>query len=112
MAQHDLTFLEFLSGFRRGMLLSDADEKLGKVVAAIRETGGNGEVSIKLPFKLNKAGQLECPPEIKAKIPNRPIGTGFYFVSDDNRLTQRDPNQLDIEDALAGARERRGGEVN
>lgn len=42
------------------------------------------------------------------KKPARALGTGIYFASDDNRLTRRDPNQMDIEDEI----ERRRGEDN
>lgn len=97
---HDLNFLEFFQSFRRGALIQQADERLTELVEAIRETGGTGTLTIKLPFKVNKGGQIECTPVVEAKAPRPSVGTGIYFASDDGRLTRRDPNQLDIEDEI------------
>lgn len=97
---HSINFMEFLRTFRRGSLLSDCDEKLETVIAAMKETGGDGELTIKLPFKLNKAGQIECTPKVTPKIPQRQMGTGIYFSDDEGRLSRRDPNQMDIEDEI------------
>ena len=105
---HTVGFLAFLQGFRRGELLSQGDEQLEAVIAAIAETGGDGELTIKLPFKLNKAGQIECTPKISAKIPQRPMGTGIFFADDEGRLSRRDPRQMDIEDEIELRRERDG----
>lgn len=109
MSQHDhsLNFLEFLQGFRRGELLAQIDQQLGEVIQAMAETGSDGEVAIKLPFKLNKAGQIECTPKVTAKTPRSVIGTGIFFADDDGRLTRRDPRQMDIEDEI---RRRRAAE--
>lgn len=68
--------------------------------------GGDGELTIKLPLKLNKAGQIDCSPKLSTKIPQKPIGTGIFFFDDEGRLSRRDPNQMDIEDieGVRGAR--------
>ena len=105
MAKHELNFPEFLQTFRRGDLMQQADAKLQQVIEAMRETGGNGTLTIKLPFKMNKAGQIECTPSVDAKIPTKPMGTGIYYASDDGRLSRRDPNQLDIEDEIERRRD-------
>lgn len=100
MSRHELNFLEFLQTFRRGELLHQADGRLTAVVEAMRETGGNGTLTIKLRFKMNKAGQIECIPDVAASIPMKPLGTGIYYASDDGKLSRRDPNQMDIEDEI------------
>lgn len=105
MTRHELNFLEFIQTFRRGELLHEGDAKLTELMEAIRETGAGGSLTLKLSFKVNKAGQLEVSPDLTVKKPARALGTGIYFASDDNRLTRRDPNQLDIEDEI----ERRRG---
>ncbi|MGB0661299.1 MAG: hypothetical protein ACPGNV_14135 [Mangrovicoccus sp.] len=97
---HSINFLEFMQSFRRGELLREGDQQLSNVIEAMHATGGDGEINIKLPFKLNKAGQIECTPKLTAKIPQRPMGTGIYFADDEGRLTRRDPNQYDIEDEI------------
>jgi hypothetical protein len=111
MAKHELNFLELLQSLRRGELIAQADDKLTQVITAMRETGGNGTLTIKMPFKMNKAGQIECTPEVAAKIPTKPIGTGIFYASDDGKLSRRDPNQMDIEDEI-DRRRLSAGDVN
>lgn len=108
MVRHELSFLEFLQQFRRGELIRQADAELERVIGAMAQTGGSGEITIKLPFKLNKAGQVECQPKLTAKIPQPEMGTGIYFVGEEGRLSRRDPNQYDIEDEIE--RRRAGGD--
>ena len=108
MARHDLNFLEFLQTFRRGELLAEGDAKLTELVEALAIQKGNGSLTQKLNFKTNKAGQIEIVPDMTIKKPACAFGTGIYFASDDNRLTRRDPNQMDIEDEI----ERRRSEDN
>ncbi|MGV6840600.1 MAG: hypothetical protein ACWA40_10445 [Planktomarina sp.] len=102
---HTINFLEFLQSFRRGELLREGDRQLGEVIEAMTYTGGDGEITIKLPFKRNKAGQIECTPKMTRKIPQRPMGTGIYFSDDEGRLSRRDPNQYDIEDEIQRRRQ-------
>ncbi len=99
-ADHSINFLEFIQTFRRGELLREGDQQMTRVIEAMADTGGDGEITIKLPFKLNKAGQIECTPKITAKLPQRPMGTGIFFANDEGRLSRRDPNQFDIEDEI------------
>lgn len=106
----DLNFLEFLQTFRRGELLAEADEQLSELVEAVQRTGGKGELTIKLPFKVNEAGQIECVPSVACKKPRRAMGRGIYFATDEGRLTRRDPAQVDMfEDDLES---RRGRDIN
>ena len=110
MAKHTLNFLEFLQGFRRGELIRQGNDELQKVIAAMGETGGDGEITIKLPFKLNKAGQIECQPKLTSKVPQPPMGVGIYFMGDEGELSRRDPNQMDIEDEIERHRSRDAAE--
>ena len=105
MARDDLTFLTFLQSFRRGELIRQADDRLAELMEAICETGGKGELTLKFPFKVNDAGQLECVPQLTMKKPQPPMGTGIYFITEEGRLSRRDPSQLDMLDELD---ERRG----
>lgn len=101
-----LNFLEFMQTFRRGELIAASDDMLRELIAAVQDTGGSGTLTIKLPFKMNKAGQIECVPVVEAKKPQRPMGTGIYYATDDGALTRRDPNQMDMIDELENRRAR------
>lgn len=100
MTRHELNFLEFIQGFRRGELLEQGDQKLAELVEAIQQTGGSGSLTLKFNLKMNKAGQFETTPDLTIKKPQRSMGTGIYYATDDGRLTRRDPHQMDIEDEI------------
>ena len=106
MAKFDLTFLEFLQTFRRGELLTEADDLLSELMEAIGRTGQKGEITLKLPFKPNDNGQIECVPVFSVKKPRKPMSTGIYFVSEDSGLTRRDPKQDDLFDEVGARRDR------
>lgn len=98
--RHELNFLEFLQTFRRGELLSEGDRKLNELMDAMSQTDGDGSLSVKLKFHRNKAGQIEITPQVAITKPQRALGAGIYFSTDDGRLSRRDPNQGDIEDEI------------
>jgi hypothetical protein len=108
MARNELNFLELLQSFRRGELLRAADIRREEVVRAVYDTSGEGSVTLKLNFKINKAGQLEIKPELTSKKPFPALGTGIYFATEDGDLLRRDPSQHDMfEDELEERRSRR-----
>lgn len=100
MPADDLNFLAFIQSFRRGELIHEADALLTELVEAVRDTGSKGTLTVKIPLEMNKAGQIECVPQLELKKPRRPMGTGIYFASEEGRLTRRDPAQLDMMDEL------------
>ena len=106
MARDELSFLEFLQSFRRGELISEADDQFGELMEAVKRTGGKGDLTIKLPFKVNEAGQIECVPTVSCKKPRKPLGTGIYYVTDEGRLTRQDPTQDDLFDEVGARRDR------
>jgi hypothetical protein len=95
-----LNAAELLHSFRRGVLLQQLDQSISDVIDAIANTGCDGSVTMKLAFKLNKAGQIECAPKIEAKVPKMPLGTGIYYADESGQLTRRDPRQMDIDDVI------------
>lgn len=102
----EINFLEFLQSFRRGELIREANDQLEELIRAVKDTGGKGEITLKLPFKINDAGQIECVPVVSMKRPRRPMGTGIYFATEDGQLTRRDPDQEDFLDELDERRTR------
>jgi hypothetical protein len=101
---NELSFAEFITSFRRGELLAQADTRLNELIDAIHETGGNGNLTITFPFKTNKSGQIECTPAIAIKKPRPVLGTGIFYATDAGRLSRRDPNQGDMLDELEARR--------
>lgn len=103
MSKGELNFLEFFQSFRRGELLHSTNERWEEVMRAVCETGQKGEITIKLPVKVNEAGQIECKPSISVKKPYPALGTGIYYATADGKLTRRDPNQADMFDGEGAA---------
>lgn len=103
---NELTFLEFLNTFRGGSLIEQLDDMLSEVVTAMNETGGDGSITLTLPLKRNKGGQIECTPKLKAERPRRAMGTGIYYATEDGRLSRSDPGQMDMLDELETRRTR------
>jgi hypothetical protein len=104
MSENNMTFIEFIQTFRRGELLRQIERDMSDVLQGVRDTGSGGALAINLPFKVNKAGQLECNPKVSPKIPETPIGTGIYYLTEDASLSRRDPNQGDWVDEIENRR--------
>lgn len=99
-----LSLLQLLQVHRRGALLELAEERLSEVLDAMNTFGGDGEITIKIPLKRNKSGQIEALPKVTSKKPEKQLGTGLYYITDDGKLSQRDPEQFDIEDEVSARR--------
>lgn len=91
----ELTFLALLQSFRGGVVLADADQALSELIAAINDTGSKGTLTLTMPLKMNKGGQIEILPTIALKKPRRALPAGIFYATDDNRLSRRDPSQGD-----------------
>lgn len=99
-----ISFLQLLQSHRRGEIPAEADAALTDILTALREHGGKGKLTLTLNLKLNKTGQIELVPDIKAEKPRRAMATGMFFTDDDGRLMRRDPNQADWVDEVAARR--------
>lgn len=97
--------LRVLLEMRGGQVASDCNQKFNEMLQAVLETGGKGELTIKLfvkPSKLAMGGavvEVETEHECKSKKPELPVGRSVFFVSTDGALTREDPNQSAMFDA-------------
>lgn len=97
MQQNDL--LAILLDMRSGQVAADCNSKFNEVLQAVLETGGKGELVIKLFIKPSKMGmggtvvEVETTHECKAKSPELSIGRSVFFVTADGVLTRDDPAQ-------------------
>lgn len=105
VADAPITFLQLLQTHRRGEIPGEADAALTDVLAALREHGGKGKLTLTLNMKLNKTGQIELQPDLKMEKPRRAMSTGLFFTNDDGHLMRRDPNQGDWVDDIAARRD-------
>ncbi len=91
--------LQILLDMRNGKVAMDCNEKFNEVLNAVLQTGGKGELTIKLFVKPSKMGmggaviEVETEHEAKMKKPELAIGRSFFFVTPDGDLTRDDPDQ-------------------
>src|SRR5438128_90938 len=91
--------LAILLDMRSGQVAADCNQKFNDVLKAVLETGGKGELTIKLFVKPSKMGmggtvvEVETTHECKMKRPELAIGRSVFFVTADGVLTRDDPAQ-------------------
>jgi hypothetical protein len=86
--EHAMTdLLSVLTDMRNGAVAVDCNTKFNEVLKAVLETGGKGELSIKLFIKPSKMGmggaviEVETAHECKAKKPELEVGLKFPPVT-------------------------------
>lgn len=88
-----------LSNLSRGRVENDIDTKIMEVIKGVRETGGKGEIDIKLKFTLSQHGEMLVSAIPKAKVPPAVIPPSIFFIDADNDLLMReDPKQPELEE--------------
>lgn len=98
--------LNLLLDMRNGQVAADVNAKFNEVLQAVLETGGKGELTIKLflkPSKLAMGGavvEVETEHECKLKKPELAIGRSIFFVTQEGRLTRDDPSQTGMFEPL------------
>lgn len=91
--------ISVLMDMRSGAVARDISAKFDEMIQAVLNTGGKGELIIKLkaaPSKLGMGGavlEVETEHECKMKKPELQVGKSFFFVSKDGILTRDDPAQ-------------------
>ena len=94
--------LQTLLDMRNGRVVTDVNQKFNEVLSAVIETGGKGELTIKLivkPSRMAMGGavvEVETYHECKIKKPELEIGSSVFFVTKEGNLTRYDPDQQDM----------------
>ena len=92
--------LAVMMDMRNGAVAADCNQKFNEVLKAVIDTGGKGELTIKLMVKPSKMGmgaaviEVETSHECKLKKPEFDVGRSFFFVTKDGDLTRDDPAQV------------------
>jgi hypothetical protein len=94
------TFIENLKIYGLGELTKTLEDYQREVVAAVREIGGSGEISLKIKYKLDGDKQVAVVPDISRKLPKKKLVSVSMFATKNNKLAPHDPDQATIEDAL------------
>lgn len=92
-----MSFLRTLERLAGGRVLQDCEEGLAELVEAVKNTQGEGSVTLKIKVGLNEADgevvSVEVNGDVSVKIPRQKRGGLVCFVRDDGLLSARDPRQ-------------------
>ena len=100
MSKEPTDFVSFLMEMRGGQVAVDVNDKFNMLISAVLDTGGKGELIIKIkasPAKMGMGGvviEMETEHECKTKLPELKVGKARFFVTSDGRLTRDDPAQV------------------
>lgn len=92
------SFMEVLNSLNKGRTTTELAEGIKKLVAAVKDTGKTGELTFKLKLtpKGKDDGIILVDDEIKLKLPERARPTSLFYSTEENQLSRRDPNQLEL----------------
>lgn len=94
--------LGVLLEMRSGQVAMDCNSKFNEVLRAVIETGGKGELTIKLfikPAKMGMGGcvvEVETEHECKLKKPELAVGRSVFYVTPDGDLSRESPEQAGL----------------
>lgn len=89
-----------LGAHRDGMMITDLNESVAKILMGVRRSGKKGALTIKLTFNPAKGDPSEfyLVDEIKETIPKPDVKASLMFIGGNNLPTFVDPSQLNLED--------------
>lgn len=91
--------LAVIAQLRRGQTATDLSEALLELVAAVRETGKKGTLTLKLTVAPHAKGDdviLTLTDDVTLKTPRAERGSSIFYATDDNGLVRNDPRQGEL----------------
>lgn len=89
-------FVKTLSDCQKGAVLGELDESLSKLVAAIREHGGAGQIGLVLKIKSMNENMVSVTGDVTVKVPKATKTFSFFYVTEDDLLSRDNPNQSEL----------------
>lgn len=90
-------FTKIFGDLEKGKAASDISDALTELVAACKDVGKKGELSIKLTLRPGGDDTVRFAVEFSSKTPKRDRKETTFFVTEDNQLTRDNPKQAEIE---------------
>ena len=94
-------FAIFLQDLRDGRAHAELTASLAELLAAVKETGKVGEITLKIKVKPAGRGtdidKVNITDAIVTKVPKPDRGEDFYWLTDDNNLSRNHPRQQTLE---------------
>ncbi|WGG48952.1 hypothetical protein [Rugamonas sp. DEMB1] len=98
-------FSIFLQDMRDGRTHTELTKCLDELLAAVKNTGKGGSLSVEIKIKPASRGQdvdkVVITDKVSIKVPSPERGDDFYWLTDDHELSRNHPKQttLDLRDA-------------
>lgn len=89
-------FSETILQINNGATVAELSEALQRVVAAVRQTGKSGSLTLTLkvaPASRTATDVLMVESQVKIKLPEPERGMTIFYATDENRLVRNDPKQ-------------------
>lgn len=83
-----------MKSYGLGRVVDTLAEFQEQIVAAVRDTGKAGELTLKLKFKRSGQNGMIVDPTITPKIPRQPIQAVEMYADDNNQLHEENPDQM------------------
>lgn len=91
-------FADFLREANRGRVHDELTEQFHAVLAAVKDTGKAGTLTLTLKVsKQKKTAMLEISDDVKAKIPQLDRPAQVWFLDSNGNVTRNNPEQLSFE---------------
>src|SRR3972149_302768 len=91
--------VDTLREIRQGNCLDELSVHLNDLVAAVRNTGKAGDVTLKLKISPAGSGKVEAiqvDDTITLRMPELPKPSTLFFTTEDNNLQRQDPRQREM----------------
>ena len=89
-------FTDVLGELAGGTTLDKLTADMAEIVAAVRETGAEGKLTLALTVKPNGIHGVEVVDKITTKVPSEDRGTTLFFTDVDGGVHRRDPRQTKL----------------
>jgi hypothetical protein len=93
-------FAVFLQDLRDGRAHSELSAGLADLLAAVKDTGKGGTLTLQLKIKPGARGRdvdkVVITDAVKVDLPKPERGEDFFWVNDDNQLSRNHPRQQSL----------------
>lgn len=89
-------FADFLHDHNSGLGANEAGEELHKLVAAVRDTGKKGTVTLRVTVSALDEDTLVTMIDVTSALPKQQAKTAVFFADEDGNLTREDPRQTHL----------------
>ncbi|MCM6777737.1 hypothetical protein NDR87_30060 [Nocardia sp. CDC159] len=90
-------FADFLAELRKGVVHSEVSQALHDLIAAVRDTGKSGSVSLTIHVSRHpKTDMLLIDDRVAVKLPAVERDSSLWFVDSHGNPSRRDPTQLEL----------------